>query len=138
MARIGGDEFMIIQTGPVVASSIRTLARRIIETVALPIDLDGQACVVGTSVGVAIAPQDGMDPDQLCRNADLALFEPRMPGATLPLYDRACDSWRRGRTGNDAEKRRHPPPNHPRRQRPLGALGFAYQPCVSAPVGRRP
>ncbi|WP_264046361.1 sensor domain-containing diguanylate cyclase [Methylobacterium flocculans] len=80
VARIGGDEFMVIQTGPVVASSIRTLARRIIDTISQPIDLDGDPIVVGTSVGIAVAPQDGMDPDQLCRNADLALFEAKNAG----------------------------------------------------------
>ncbi len=39
-----------------------------------PIDLDGTSVTVGVSVGVAMAPQDGTDPDLLCRNADLALF----------------------------------------------------------------
>lgn len=105
VARIGGDEFMIIQTGPVVASSIRTLARRIIETVALPIDLDGQACVVGTSVGVAVAPQDGMDPDQLCRNADLALFEAKNAGRnTFRFYE---PGMRFGATGADGQRCRN-------------------------------
>jgi diguanylate cyclase (GGDEF)-like protein/PAS domain S-box-containing protein len=88
VARIGGDEFMIIQTGPVVASSVRTLARRIIETISNPIDVDGDAIAVGVSLGIAIAPQDGLDGDKLCRNADIALFEAKNAGRnTFRFYE---------------------------------------------------
>ena len=88
VARIGGDEFMIIQTGPVVGSSIRTLAQRLIEVVSQPIDLDGSSVTVGVSVGVAMAPQDGTEPDLLCRNADLALFRAKDAGRnTFRLYE---------------------------------------------------
>ncbi|MCI9879897.1 MULTISPECIES: sensor domain-containing diguanylate cyclase [Methylobacterium] len=88
VARIGGDEFVIIQTGPVVGSSIRTLAQRLIEVVSQPIDLDGTSVTVGVSVGVAVAPQDGTDPDLLCRHADLALFRAKDAGRnTFRLYE---------------------------------------------------
>jgi diguanylate cyclase (GGDEF)-like protein len=88
VARIGGDEFMIIQTGPLVAGSIRTLAQRLIEVVSQPIKLEGGAVTVGVSIGVAVAPQDGTDPDLLCRNADLALFQAKDAGRnTFRLYE---------------------------------------------------
>jgi diguanylate cyclase (GGDEF)-like protein/PAS domain S-box-containing protein len=88
VARIGGDEFMIIQTGPLVAGSIRTLAQRLIEVVSQPIELEGGAVTVGVSIGVAVAPQDGTDPDLLCRNADLALFQAKDAGRnTFRLYE---------------------------------------------------
>ncbi|WP_244478539.1 sensor domain-containing diguanylate cyclase [Methylobacterium sp. Leaf113] len=100
VARIGGDEFMIIQTGPVVGSSIRNLAQRLIEVVAQPIDLDGTRVSVGVSVGVAMAPQDGADPDVLCRHADIALFRAKDAGRnTFRLYEAGMDFGSGSATG---------------------------------------
>ena len=74
LARIGGDEFVVLQTElekPVDASF---LAQRIISRIAEPFDIDGHQIVIGTSAGIALAGTDGADPDTLLRNADLALF----------------------------------------------------------------
>jgi diguanylate cyclase (GGDEF)-like protein len=74
VARLGGDEFTIVQhvTEPVAEAA--TLARRIQEAIAAPYDLDDHHVVIGVSIGIAIAPVDGVDPDQLLKNADLALY----------------------------------------------------------------
>lgn len=98
VARIGGDEFMIIQTGPLSSSSIRTLARRIMDVVAQPVDLaksdatgpdaPGEPVAVGISLGIAVAPDDGMEADTLCRNADVALFAAKKAGRnTFRFYE---------------------------------------------------
>ena len=79
VARLGGDEFAIVQSGarPTDASE---LAARIIEAVSQPHDVLGQQIVIGASVGIAVAPTDGREPDQLLRNADMALYRAKSSG----------------------------------------------------------
>src|SRR5262245_54119329 len=74
IARMGGDEFAILQVAIGQPADATALALRIIETVSEPYLIEGQQVVIGTSVGVAIGPVDGASPDQLIRNADLALY----------------------------------------------------------------
>ncbi len=79
IARLGGDEFALVQ--PLAQPhEAEALARRVIETVAQPYALDGNSVVVGTSIGVALAPLDGDDPDTLLKNADLALYRAKTDG----------------------------------------------------------
>ena len=87
VARLGGDEFAIIQTGEVGAPSAdeqrraaRALAERILAVVAEPIDLFGKTVQVGASIGIALAPNDGDDPDELLRKADYALYAAKQAG----------------------------------------------------------
>jgi diguanylate cyclase (GGDEF)-like protein/PAS domain S-box-containing protein len=88
VARIGGDEFVLIQTGPVAVDGIRALADRVIEAVGQPVDFAGEIVTVGVSLGIALAPRDGVDSDQLCRNADIALFEAKNAGRnTFRFYE---------------------------------------------------
>ena len=74
LARIGGDEFVILQGDLEHPEDASRLAQRIIEKFAQPFDIDGQQVVIGTSVGMALLPGNGEDADTLLRNADLALF----------------------------------------------------------------
>src|SRR5262249_41248459 len=75
LARLGGDEFAILQSGePDQRDAAVMLAVRIVELVANPFDLDGRKVSVGTSIGIALAPQDGVDPDEVLKKADLALY----------------------------------------------------------------
>jgi diguanylate cyclase (GGDEF)-like protein len=73
-ARLGGDEFSIIQVGVAQPSGSDMLAQRLIDVLSAPYDVDGQEVVIGVSIGIAIAPRDGSDPDQLLKKADLALY----------------------------------------------------------------
>ena len=82
-ARLGGDEFAVAQipiNGPADTTS---LATRLIETVGAPYQLDGHQIMVATSVGIAIAPADGTEPDQLMRNADTALYRCKADGGNV-------------------------------------------------------
>ncbi|HET7884334.1 MAG TPA: EAL domain-containing protein [Acetobacteraceae bacterium] len=90
VARMGGDEFAIIQsTGHQPAGAI-SLAQRLIAAVGQPFELKGQRSVIGTSVGVAFYPQDGDDPDALLRNADIALYRAKEAGRnTFRLFEAA-------------------------------------------------
>ncbi|HEX8167944.1 MAG TPA: EAL domain-containing protein, partial [Beijerinckiaceae bacterium] len=80
VARLGGDEFAILQAGIDGPGAAALLARRLIEGIGEPYEIDGHQVVVGTSVGIALAPDDGRDPDQLLRNADMALYRAKSDG----------------------------------------------------------
>ena len=80
IARMGGDEFAVMQVALHQPADATSLAQRIIETVSRPYDLEGNIVVIGTSIGIAIGPSDGESPDQLMRNADLALYRAKGDG----------------------------------------------------------
>jgi diguanylate cyclase (GGDEF)-like protein len=78
VARLGGDEFAIVASlAPLDASA---LAARIVEAISQPYDLDGHRIEIGISIGIALAPGDGNDPDELLKNADLALYRAKAQG----------------------------------------------------------
>jgi diguanylate cyclase (GGDEF)-like protein len=81
LARLGGDEFAILQAGETnQRDSAIMLAVRIIEITARPFELEGRRVTIGTSIGIALAPQDGVDPDDLIKKADLALYRTKSQG----------------------------------------------------------
>ncbi len=80
VARLGGDEFAIIQAPIAKLTDAVGLADRLIELFGEPFDVAGNQIVISTSIGVAFAPQDGADADQLMKNADLALYRAKMDG----------------------------------------------------------
>ncbi|MCF8475523.1 MAG: EAL domain-containing protein [Pseudolabrys sp.] len=80
VARLGGDEFAVVQVPTDNPSDITALAVRLIEIVGAPYDIDGHQVVVGTSIGIAIAPSDSKVPDVLMKNADLALYRAKADG----------------------------------------------------------
>ena len=80
IARMGGDEFAIVQVAIDRPEDAEALAERIIETISAPYEIDGHNVVVGTSIGIAVAPSDGTDADVLTRNADLALYRAKSSG----------------------------------------------------------
>ncbi len=81
LARLGGDEFAIIQEGAANQhEAAPALALRIINAICQPFDLSGQRASVGTSIGIVLAPQDGSDPEELLKRADLALYNVKAGG----------------------------------------------------------
>ena len=81
VCRIGGDEFSIVQSGtelPMDASA--ALATRIVQEMSVPFELGDHSVVIGASVGIAIAPNDGDRADQLLKNADMALYRSKEEG----------------------------------------------------------
>ena len=79
VARLGGDEFAIVQS-QARPSDASELAAKVIETLLEPFEVHGHQVVIGTSIGIAMAPTDGSDPDQLLRNADMALYRAKANG----------------------------------------------------------
>ena len=80
IARMGGDEFAILQTTLNQPGDATNLARRVIDELSRPYDIDGQQVVIGTSVGIAIGPDNGLNSAELMRNADLALYRAKSDG----------------------------------------------------------
>lgn len=81
LARLGGDEFVVLQSGlenP--RDAAVALAVRLLDVVGEPINLDGHDLTVGTSIGIAVAPQDGADSGDLLKKADLALYRVKSEG----------------------------------------------------------
>ncbi len=81
VARLGGDEFAILATvdGDQREAAIAT-SKRLLAAVAAPYDLDGHHLNIGTSIGIALAPEHGSEVDQLVKNADLALYKAKSEG----------------------------------------------------------
>ena len=80
-ARLGGDEFALLQPiGQGTREDSIALALRIIDVIAEPFNLDGQQVNVGTSIGIAFSPDDGLTPDDLMKKADLALYSTKANG----------------------------------------------------------
>jgi diguanylate cyclase (GGDEF)-like protein/PAS domain S-box-containing protein len=80
IARMGGDEFAILQGAIAHASDATALAQRIIASVSEAYELEQRQVIIGTSVGIAVGPADGLTADQLMRNADLALYRAKGEG----------------------------------------------------------
>ena len=98
VARNGGDEFAIVQSAgdqPVAATS---LAEVVIELLSAPYDLDGQQVTIGVSIGIALAPSDGSDAEELVKNADLALYRAKAEGrGTKRFFERRMDEQMQAR-----------------------------------------
>jgi diguanylate cyclase (GGDEF)-like protein len=83
VARLGGDEFAIMQAGASQPTDATSLASRLIEVIGAPYKLDGKQVTVDLSIGIALAPGDGLDPEQLLKNADMALYRAKSDGHGL-------------------------------------------------------
>jgi diguanylate cyclase (GGDEF)-like protein/PAS domain S-box-containing protein len=74
LGRLGGDEFEVILPDIDDRGKLGEIAKKVIDIVSQPYSLEGARCVIGVSVGIAIAPYDGVSCEELIRNADLALY----------------------------------------------------------------
>lgn len=124
VARTGGDEFAVVQRGEVQPDGSSRLARRIIEVLTQPFDVDGHAVHIGTSVGVAMAPIDGEDSETLLRHADLALYRAKSDGrGQLSYFEPAM---------NDRVEARRGLENAMREAIAVHQFDLAYQPRYAA------
>lgn len=80
LARLGGDEFALLSLLNMSRDEAQALAGRLVAALSEPVQLDGVLVEVSTSVGVALAPQDGQDPQALLQCADLALYAAKAAG----------------------------------------------------------
>ena len=107
LARLGGDEFAIVQIAPQRPEEITVLASRLVEVLAEPYDIDGHEVVIGTSIGITVSPADGTDPDQLLKNADMALYRAKAEGRGMfRFFEAEMDASVRARRKLEMELRK--------------------------------
>jgi len=83
VSRLGGDEFAIVQSGASQPTDATSLASRLIEAIGAPYEIGGHQVSIDSSIGIALAPGDGLDPERLLKNADLALYRAKSDGSGL-------------------------------------------------------
>ncbi|PLK25242.1 GGDEF domain-containing protein [Porphyrobacter sp. TH134] len=74
VGRLGGDEFQVLLPDMDDRGTLGELANRIVQSLSQPYQINGRRAIIGTSVGIAVAPYDGVDTDELTRAADMALY----------------------------------------------------------------
>lgn len=80
VARLGGDEFALIAVDIRSVEDAVTIAHRILANFGQPFEIDGRTVPMSVSIGVAIAPSDGVDAESLMRNADSAMYATKQSG----------------------------------------------------------
>jgi len=73
VARMGGDEFALVQGGHSGADAAAGLARRLARIIEMPVEIGEHSVSLRATIGIAMYPGDGTDPDNLIKNADLAM-----------------------------------------------------------------
>jgi diguanylate cyclase (GGDEF)-like protein len=127
VARLGGDEFAIVQMGARPTDATE-LASRIIESIAEPFDLMGNQVVIGASIGIAVAPTDGSEPDQLLRNSDMALYRAKANGrGTYHFFQPEMDAQMQARHALEIDLRK---------AMLAGEFEVHYQPILNVGDGR--
>jgi diguanylate cyclase (GGDEF)-like protein len=86
VARLGGDEFVVVQTDIHDKVQVENFARRLTSAVTAPMNLNEQEIVATVSVGVALAPADGTNPERLLKSADLALYKSKADGRNCTCF----------------------------------------------------
>ena len=106
VARFGGDEFAIILSGLAKIGDAAFLAQSIGEAVRAPYDLFGYAIRTDTSIGIAVGPDDGNDPDELLKKADMALYRAKTDGrGTYRFFEPEMDACIKARRTLENELR---------------------------------
>ncbi|MDR3372458.1 MAG: EAL domain-containing protein [Ancalomicrobiaceae bacterium] len=80
IARLGGDEFALLLDNNPRPEQAAALAERLVAELSQPFDVDGHHVAIGASVGISFGPTDGIEADQLIKNADLALYRAKREG----------------------------------------------------------
>jgi diguanylate cyclase (GGDEF)-like protein len=128
VARLGGDEFAIVLTMIETVKEPANLASRINAEIAKPFDLNGVTARIGVSIGIAFAPNDGLDADTLTRHADLALYRVKNDGrGGFHFFEPEMDAVARRRRMLEADLRT---------ALEIGALDIHYQPIVDIRTGK--
>jgi diguanylate cyclase (GGDEF)-like protein len=127
VARLGGDEFSIIQVGADQPVGSTTLAGRLINDLSEPYTIDGNEVVVGASVGISIAPNDGTDADRLLKNADMALYRAKEDGRGIyRFFEPGMDARMQARRRLELDLRK---------SLASGEFTLLYQPVVNLDTG---
>lgn len=128
VVRLGGDEFAILQTFIERPEDATGLARRLIDAVRAPYEIDGRPINIGMSIGIALAPGDGVTPESLLKNSDLALYRAKELGrGDYHFFEAALDVKMQKRRDLEDELRKAVK---------NGQFELHYQPFVSTETRR--
>ncbi|HLZ01940.1 MAG TPA: EAL domain-containing protein [Bradyrhizobium sp.] len=123
IARMGGDEFVIVQAPVSDSGQATSLAERAIGAIGEPFVIDGHQAVVGVSIGIAVSPHDGSTADRLLRNADLALYRAKEEGrGGFCFFEAGMDEQMQTRRTMERDLRM---------ALPAGQFELHYQPVVN-------
>jgi len=123
VARLGGDEFAIVQTGIKQPSDVVELVKRIYEAIREPHECLGHQIATDASIGIALAPNDGTELDQLLKCADLAMYGAKADGRrTYRFFEPQMDACVRARRTLELDIRQ---------AIAEGAFELHYQPIVN-------
>jgi diguanylate cyclase (GGDEF)-like protein len=123
VARLGGDEFAIVQTAVASSAEAIDLVQRVFNAIREPFDCLGHQVSTDASIGIALAPEHGVDLDQILKNADLAMYAAKSAGRrTYRLFEPEMDTQVKARRELEMDLRQAIADE---------ALEVYYQPCVS-------
>jgi len=106
IARLGGDEFAVIQTAIAAKADVVDFVTRLREAIRQPYHCLGHQLSTDASIGIALAPQDGTDLDQLFKNADLAMYGAKGEGRrTYRFFEPAMDASAKARVTMELDLR---------------------------------
>jgi diguanylate cyclase (GGDEF)-like protein/PAS domain S-box-containing protein len=128
VGRLGGDEFQVVIPGKHPSEDLAALAKRIISNLSEAYAIEGHRVVIGASIGVALAPDDGVTSEAIIRNADLALYAAKDGG-------RGRHHFYAADLHTDAEERRQLEADL-REALSTGGLELYYQPVVHTATER--
>jgi len=128
IARLGGDEFTVVLSDVEGVASVEAVAKRILQQLSQPISLHSYNPVVTPSIGIALYPDDGADPDTLVRNADTAMYAAKAQGRSCyRFYNEKMNAQAVEHLKLEEELREAIANNH---------LALHYQPQVDSLTGR--
>ena len=123
VARLGGDEFAIVQTAVKSAADVTDLVDRVFDAIREPFECLGHQLTTDASIGIALAPEHGVDLDQILKNADLAMYAAKSAGRrTYRFFEPDMDAQVKARRKLELDLRQAIADE---------ALEVYYQPCVS-------
>ncbi|MBD3653073.1 EAL domain-containing protein [Kangiella sp.] len=80
LARIGGDDFVLVINEQIDVNRVSKIARKVLKRFAAPLRVDDHELMITASIGIAIYPEDGRDPDTLLKNAEIARYSAKKAG----------------------------------------------------------
>jgi diguanylate cyclase (GGDEF)-like protein/PAS domain S-box-containing protein len=127
VARLGGDEFAIVQTGVATIDEVTDLVMGVYTAIRTPFECAGHQLTTDASIGIALAPEHGLDLNEILKNADLAMYAAKSAGRrTCRFFDPEMDAQARARRKLELDLRQAVA---------RGELEVYYQPCVSLQDG---